>query len=163
MWCTQSKHNFTGSEFAWDVGYLLDPGFECACRNREMLLWPNTHRYSTDPDCVTAAHLFLVGPHPWGPVPEDREAPQRLWLEMKVPIHTQAKWSILPPCQELLFSAHAVFFTLPSAIIYSTVLMSWVLSWDWDRLSKLNHTTLWHRTEAGFESKYIGPEGPSIL
>lgn len=97
------------------------------------------------------------------PVPENREAPQRLSLEKKVPIHTQARWSILLPCKERLFSAHAVFFTLPSAVIHSVVLVSCVLSWDWDRLSKLNHTMFWHRTEAGFESEYVGPEGPSVL
>lgn len=68
MWCTQSEHNFTGSEFACDVGYLLDPGFEWACRNGEMLLWPNTHRRSTDPDCVTSSWCLLLatGKHPRG-------------------------------------------------------------------------------------------------
>lgn len=162
MWCTQSKHNFTGFEFAWDAGYLLDPAFECACRNREMLLWPNTHWCFTDPDCVIAARLFPHRASSLEPVPGNREAPQRLPMEKEVPIHTQARWNILPPCQELLLSAHTVFFVLPSALICSIVLVSWVLSWDWERLSKLNHTTLWHRTEAGFELKYVWPEGSSI-
>lgn len=67
MWCTQSKHNFTGSEFAWDADYLLDPGFECACPNGACC-WDraNTLRCSTDPGCVTGAHLLLVGPPPYG-------------------------------------------------------------------------------------------------
>lgn len=67
MWCTQSKHNFTGSEFAWDADYLPDPGFECACPNRERC-WnqANTLRRSTDPGCVIGTHLLLVGPPPYG-------------------------------------------------------------------------------------------------
>lgn len=134
MWCTQSKHNFTGSEFAWDVGYLLDPGFECACRNREMLLWPNTHRCSTDADCVTAAWLVLIGPCPWNQYLGTGKHPRGChWRRRSL--------FTLPPCKERLFSAHTVFFTLPSAVIHSVVLVSWVLSWDWDRLSKLKRTT----------------------
>lgn len=113
MCCTQSKHNFTGSEFAWDADYLLDPGFECACPNRECFGdQANTLRRSTDPGCVTGAHLLLVGPLPYGHHLRIGKHPRCCYWRMgggscshsgEVDFH--------PPCPDLLLSEHTVFFT----------------------------------------------------
>lgn len=96
MWCTQSKHNFTGSEFAWDADYLLDPGFECACPNRECCWdWANTLRCSTDPGCVTSAHLLLVGPPPYSHHLRTGKHPRCCYWRSGVAVHTLVRWTFI--------------------------------------------------------------------
>lgn len=112
MWCTQSKHNFTGSEFAWDADYLLDPGFECACPNRACC-WDraNTLRHFTDPGCVTGAHLLLVGPPPYGHHLRTGKHPGCCYWRREGPCSHSGEVDFHPPGQDLLFSEHTVFFT----------------------------------------------------
>lgn len=162
MWCTQSKHNFTGSEFAWDADYLLDPGFEYACPNRACC-WDraNTLRRSTDPGCVTGAHLLLVGPPPYGHHLRTGKHPGCCYWRSGGSLFT-LWWGGLSYTRprSIVFWAHSVLN--PVSVMHSVVLVSWVLCWDWEQLNELSHLTCWHRTEAGFEPKYVGPENPSM-
>lgn len=64
MWCTQSKHNFTGYEFAWDAVYLVEPGFGCACRNGGTLQQPSKRPWILLIKAVTGDSCFFIG-SPW--------------------------------------------------------------------------------------------------
>lgn len=78
----------------------------------------------TDAPLIQAMLLVSIRPRPhrasYEPASENREATEMLSLEKEVPAHTQTRWNISLPCQELLLFARTVF-SLPGTVMDSSL------------------------------------------
>lgn len=125
MWCAQSKHNFTGYEFACDTVPLVEPGLGCACRSGGTPLQPSRPLWVLFLKAVLRAAGPSLSPQSgtrelWAQLPPAREKgislPVLRQEDEQCVIQRALAFSVLSVC---------VVQTVPRARIYLRVFVSW--------------------------------------
>lgn len=127
MWCTQSKPNFTGYEFAWDAVYLVEPGLGYACRmgvcccNQADILGYSYSRQSYWWQFLPCLLGVDRGAESW-----DWGIAQMLQVEeMEISLSILKTRRQVLCYRSLVFATRCVTHTVPSAIIYLMVFGRW--------------------------------------